>query len=249
MTNEIDHILVLSMDTEKGKDRRSILNYDFKWVKSIEAPQEIKDKFSFRYNIKEKKKTAIENTFASHLNILKYIIDNKLNNVIVNEDDAFLDGDLNALKDLKEATLLGGTLRHPSNWAKDTNWRKVNNIKLKVGVNTIDYSKYRWTQIYSVYYPVWEEAKRIYDSVVGSDKYKHYDIFIAEKRLIKKLYYPSIFTHMDNIDKNKKYIKATSQIGSAQGIIKNYKILGKDKTTFNNYNPFSSYSQPKGRVS
>ena len=42
------NILVLSMDTEKGKDRRSILNYDFKWIKSIEATEEIKEKFSFR---------------------------------------------------------------------------------------------------------------------------------------------------------------------------------------------------------
>ena len=226
------NILVLSMDTEKGKDRRSILNYDFKWIKSIEATEEIKEKFSFRYNIKEKKKTAIENTFASHLAILKYIVDNKLNNVIVNEDDAILDGDLNALIDLKEATLLGGTLRHPTNWAKDNEWRKNNNIKLNLGVNHIDYRKYRWTQIYSVYYPVWEEAERIYNSVINEDKYKHYDIYLAEKRLIKQLYYPSIFTHIDNIDKNKNYIKASSQIGSAQGIIKNYRILGKDKKTF-----------------
>ena len=242
-------ILVLSMDTEKGSDRRHILNYDYEWVKAINATPEIKEKFMFRYNIKEDKKKAIENTFASHLNILKYIIDNKINNVIVNEDDAILEGDLNALKDLKEATLLGGTLRHPTNWAKDNHWRKNNSIQLKVGENTIDYSKYRWTQIYSVYYPKWEEAKRIYDSVMNSNKYKHYDIFLAEKRLIKKLYYPSIFTHIDNIDRNKKYIKATSQIGEPQGIIKNYKILGKDKITFERYNPFSSYSHPNGRVS
>lgn len=228
-------ILVLSMDTEKGNDRRHILNYPYDWMQSIEAPESIKDKFKFRYNIKENKKTAIENTFASHLNILKYIVDNKLNQVIVNEDDAILNGNINALKDLKEATLLGGTLRHPTNWAKDKEWRKNNDIRLQIGENTIDYEKYRWTQIYSVYYPVWEEAKRIYDAVISADKYKHYDIFLAEKRLIKKLHYPSIFTHIDNVDKNKKYSKAESQIGEAQGIIQNYKMLGKDKNAFEKF--------------
>tara|TARA_Y100000768_G_C23912783_1_gene650803 strand:- start:216 stop:965 length:750 start_codon:yes stop_codon:yes gene_type:complete len=231
-------ILVLSMDTEKGRDRRSILNYPFTWVKSVDASNEIRDKFKFLPNTGDELRKIFPNGFASHLNMLQYIVKNKLNKVIVNEDDAILEGDLSVLKDVKEITLLGGTLRHPTSWAKDKEWREAFPVKLKRGVNVIDYDKFRWAQIYSVYYPTYKHAEQLHRAVSNSTGYKLYDLFLSDKRLINHFYYPSLFTHIDIIDKDRNFTRGVSQINKPQGIIKNYRLLGKDKATFLKHNPF-----------
>ena len=229
------NILVLSMETEKGEMRRSLLNYEYEWMKSIEASEELKKRFSFRYNTADNKKTGIENCFASHLNILKYIVNKKLNEVIVCEDDCFKIDDIE-YSTLKDITLLGGVIRHPTSWAKDNEFQKQNDVTFEEGVNKIDYKKYRWSGAFAIYYPTWEQSNDLLNTILSKTSYCHYDLFLSKNKLINYLYYPTPYIHCDNMDKDGDYCKATSQIGGGDGIIENYKKLGKDRLTFQKMN-------------
>jgi len=217
-------IIVLSMDTEIGEKRRNKLNYDYEWFKSVSG-EEIIDRFNFRYNTSEDKKKRIMSVFNSHLKILQKIVDEKLNDVVVCEDDSIKLNDDHQLSKINEICLFGGVLRHPSNWKEDTKWRKekVDDIieSFDDGMNKIEYDKYRWTQIYAVYYPSWEKANELLKSILESKKkYCHIDIFISKNKLINYLYYPTPFMSSDD---------GISQVDIPQGIVKDYKILGKKK--------------------
>jgi len=209
--------IVLSMENEFGEKRRKSLNYDFEWFKSVSG-ESIKDKFQFRYNTSEQKKIGIMSCFYSHINILRKIVDEKIDDVVVCEDDSFKVFDINT-ESINEICLFGGCLRHPTNWKLDTQWRKENTIIFDEGVNKIDYTKYRWTQTYAIYYPNWEKTKELLDNILESKKsYCHYDIFLSKNKLINHLYFPTPYKSCDN---------GISQISNAQGVVKDYKIKSK----------------------
>lgn len=216
-------VIVLSMDNEIGENRRKLLNYDYEWFKCVSG-EEIMDRFNFRYNTSQRLKDVIASCFNSHLKIMKKIVDEKLNDVVICEDDSFKELDIDT-SNINEICLFGGTLRHPSNWKEDSKWRKehVDEVinSFENGVNKIDYEKYRWTGTYAIYYPNWEKTNELLNNILNSKKkYCHLDIFLSKNRLINYLYYPSPFIHND---------KCISQIASSFGIIKDYKVLGKNK--------------------
>jgi len=220
-------IIVLSMETKVGEKRRKLLNYDYEWFKSITPEADFEDKFIFRYNTGEKRKKGTMGCFASHIAIMKYIVDNKIDDVVVCEDDSFKvrDFDNNSIKDI---CLLGGIIRHPTSWSKDKDFQKNNDIVFNDGVNKIDYDRYRWTHTFAIYYPNWEKTSELLNNILQSKKkYRPIDIFLSKNKLINHLYYPTPFIHND--------IEGVSQIGNSQGIIYNYKNLGKDKKTFDNF--------------
>ena len=220
-------IIVLSMETPVGEKRRKLLNYDYEWFKSITPEADFEDKFIFRYNTSEKLKKGTMSCFASHMAIMKYIVDNKIDDVVVCEDDSFKIGDFDN-KSIKDICLLGGTIRHPTSWGKDKDFQKNNDIVFHDGVNKIDYDRYRWTHTFAIYYPNWEKTSGLLNNILQSKKkYRPIDIFLSKNKLINYLYYPTPFIHNDT-----EVGEGVSQIGNSQGIIYNYKNLGKDKKTF-----------------
>ena len=215
--------LVISVNTPVGIKRRSLLNYKFTHIDGCKkAPKWIVDNFK-RLHTENPKSILLKNRmacFASHVKALKYVVKNKINRVIILEDDAFLDGLVIESLPKDGATLLGGVIRHPTRWELDkefinTKAKKIIN-KFKNGVNEIDYKKYRWNGAWAIYYPTWKIVKQILDFILSKNfKFKHYDLFLANHKLIKYLYYPSIFTHDDS--------RSISQVSSNKsGYIKNY---------------------------
>lgn len=217
-------IIVLSMDTEFGEKRRNKLNYEYEWFKSVSG-EEIMDRFNFRYNTSQRLKDATASCFNSHLKIMKKIVDEKLNDVVICEDDSIKLNDVSPqqLSKINEICLFGGVLRHPSNWKEDTKWRKekVDDIikTFDDGMNKIEYDKYRWGQTYAIYYPSWEKTNELLNNILESKKsYCHLDIFLSKNKLIKYLYFPTPFMSSD---------EGKSQINIPQGIVKDYKIQKK----------------------
>jgi len=211
-------IIVLSMDNKVGENRRKLLNYDYELFKSVSG-EEIMDRFNFRYNTSQRLKDATASCFNSHLKIMKKIVDEKLNDVVICEDDSIKVYDVLDTSNINEICLFGGAIRHPSNWSKDKEWRKekvddiVNNFK--EGLNKIDYQKYRWSGTYAIYYPNWEKTNELLKTILNSKKkYCHLDIFLSKNKLIDYLYFPSPFKSCD---------EGISQINTPQGLVKNYK--------------------------
>jgi len=209
-------VFVLSMDNEIGEERRRRINYEYEWIKAVDLDEKYKERFVFRYNTLEKNKKGVYGCFAGHLHILKKIIDEKIDSVIICEDDAIL-VDIPDLKDVNEICLLSGRIHHPKNWCEDKDFQKntADNIKFNKGMNVIDYDKYRWAGAGAIYYPTYEKALELYESIMNIKRWKHFDILLCNSKLINHLYYPSPFAICDF---NK------SQIVSPQGLVYNYRI-------------------------
>lgn len=204
-------IFVISLDNEEGEQRRSLLNYNYEWFKAdtfTDAPDWIKEKFKCMYNCKEDLKKSKIGCLSSHLKVIKHIIDNKLNDIIVCEDDAILKNPyvaeganlmIETLKcEIGSPILLTGVIHHPTSWAKDKEWKKSNDINFELGINEIDYSKFRWTNTGAIYYPSWEELNDIWDFAVMCDNLKSIDTFLCNYQMISHLHYPSIFKCVAN---------------------------------------------------
>lgn len=218
-------IFVISMDNEVGEKRRSLLNYEFEWIKSVEIDEELRGRFIFRHNAGEKHRKGVMGCLASHLHIMKKIVDEKLDDVIICEDDTFMIDKIDT-KNIEEVCLLSGRIHHPTNWVEDKNFQKnvVDTIKFEEGVNSIDYNSYRWTGTDAIYYPSYKKTLELYNDIMETKRFKHLDIMIANNRYIKYLYYPTPFIMIDN---------NFSQISKkGQGITYNYRLI-KDVNTKN----------------
>jgi hypothetical protein len=182
------HKMVISMNV----DRQELLNYDINQV--VEGvpfemcPDWIIEKMKRRYNenLDGKKFKGKCGCLAAHLKTLELICLMKLNNVIVLEDDAFLDVGLEGCdipECLEQPCLLGA----------------AQNIidSFKPGINRIDYKKFRWIGTYAILYPTWESAAKILKHVKECKTLNSWDLYLANNKLINYLHYPSVFTHDD----------------------------------------------------
>jgi len=216
-------IFLLSLDTPVGEKRRSKINYDHEIIwgtnKLEDVPQEMKDKIYVPYNVKDKDDLRRKKGCPqySYMKILKKIIDEDLYNVIICEDDAILKNeklldDLENIKDLSEPILLNAKLHHPINYRYDRQFND-RDIKFHDGINDIDFEKFRWTCCACIYYPTPESAKFIYNYINAQKRLTYFDLQLSKNKIIKKLYYPSIFYIKDD---------GVSQICKSKGFIDNY---------------------------
>lgn len=254
-------ILCISMNTAKGKARRDSLDYPYEWIQASTydtSPDYLKENFLLRWNqgITQKVEGFI-GCFASHIKCWEYIVTNELNDVIIVEDDAHICWNKIENVDFAEfpqdsPCLLGGTLRSCPPWSKDREFQLGQNLKdindFEHGINQIDYVKHRWTQTHAIYYPNWMVAQGILDYINNhSGKFKSPDLFLSDHRLVKYLHYPSLFDHNDMLDSNRQPLKTSNSIitPSGQGVIRNYRMLGKNQQTVKKYTEPFRWRTPK----
>ena len=149
------------------------------------------------------KKTAC---FLSHLNLMKHIVENKINNVIVVEDDAVL---VNPLpEDLPDTfTYLGGFIRNK----KITSKEKIE-IDHKKGLNVLD-EKYRMVCCLAYYIPKWEIAEEIVQRLEGLKRWRAIDVSLPNILKEIKYIYPAPFCeeHSESQIMNKKKTKFANE--------------------------------------
>jgi hypothetical protein len=131
---------------------------------------------------------------------MKYIIENKLNHVIVIEDDAIIDfSRLHELDDIKGFCYIGGRLQATK--LKDDNVFQSQikkTLELKK-LNKIDTDKYIITGAHGLYFETWEVAKDILDDIESQPRRRASDVElkrIQKKRphIISQFVYPAIST-------------------------------------------------------
>ena len=122
----------------------------------------------------------------SHLNLLKHIVEHKINKVIVVEDDAL---QVNPIpEDLPAFCYLGGWIANKKITSND----KIS-IDHKVGVNELDSSKYRMITTLSYYISRWEIAQEIVRSIEGLKRWRAVDLLYGNLIENPKYIYPSVF--------------------------------------------------------
>ena len=140
--------------------------------------------------------------FLSHLKLLKHIADNKLNKVIVVEDDAL---QVNPLPDSLPDTFtyLGGFICNK----KITSKEKII-VEHKEGINTLD-EKYRMLTTLSYYIPTYQIAGDLYDKLIKLKRWRAIDIVYGNIIENPKYIYPAVYveepyeSQITNKDKTK----------------------------------------------
>ena len=168
------------------------------------------DRLKIMWNAGEKKRKCGAGILNSHINLIKEIADNKIDQAFVVEDDVVIDYkrlEKMKLEKLPQDSLIyfGGVL-HPPTSFKDKSWSYEKTIKdFKKGINKIEPTKYRIFGGFGYYIPKWEIAKELYETFEEKPKLKPLDTemtYLQKKGIIKYFYYPAIsYLHMDDAEK------------------------------------------------
>lgn len=187
--------------------------YDCRWAKynknyelfmgvdgyKIKEDNEYFKKIRNRYNIKPKQKQNVVGCFLSHLKVMEYIVENKLNEILIIEDDAVVDFKLLNKINLDELqqdkmTYFGGIIRGLT-LKKDFNYERVVEDIFE-GINTIDTSKYKIGGNHGYYFPKWEVAEQVITYLKNKPVLKaidgEFDLLQREGKLIDSFIFPAI---------------------------------------------------------
>ena len=162
------------------------------------------------WNAGDKKKKCTAGILNSHMSIIKKIVKNKINQALVIEDDAIVDFaklkkiNLNKLPQ-DSIVYFGGTL-HPPDTFKNKTWSHAKTIRnFKKGINKINPEKFRILGGHGYYFPTWEIAKELLDTVDKKKKMRALDtemVKLQRSGKIKYFYYPALsYLNMEDAKK------------------------------------------------
>ena len=209
--------VVNAYDDRKGKydkDERYEL-YDAVWFEDVTEEQV--DNYYFRHNAKMDLRKKVVACSLSHKNLLRKIIDDNLEEVIILEDDALIkDWDrLEELKNVKEFCYLGGDITSP--FLKDMKTFKQDGEKDNVryccekGINQINKDVFKIGQTCGYYIPNASVAQDILSNIPHGKKERAIDneyIALQKKGKINLFLYPAIATlHIKDAIKGFTYSK------------------------------------------
>jgi hypothetical protein len=141
--------------------------------------------------------------YISHRNLYRYIVQNKLDKVLILEDDAFQVNDIPHPDDLPVDgfTYIGGFSSHV----------RLTDGPLKVefekGINQIKNKEYRMIMCLAIYIPTWQTARRMYDSLDYNGRCRAVDTMLRNAFCPQYVNYPASFVERPDksqIRKNKR---------------------------------------------
>ena len=142
------------------------------------------------HNARESHKRCVAGCSESHLSLLEHIYENKIDNVIILEDDVDIDFDrLDILKDVKEFCYLGGHFQ-----GKNLKHKAYTGILFE-GVNTITPFTHTIAGAYGYYIPSYDIAESLYINIMSKVKRRGFDCELRRLQKgdkIRKYIYPAI---------------------------------------------------------
>ena len=169
--------------------------------------------------------------YVSHRNIYRYIVANKMNKVLIIEDDAFQVNDIPNPDDLPDDgfTYLGGFSNHLQMVKGPLK------VDFEKGINEIKNKEYRMIMCLAIYIPNWQTARRMYDSLDYNGRCRAVDTMLRNAFCPQYVYYPAVFIERpeeSQIRKNKrKFSNSKYEHVSAKMIMDEINNLG-DSPTF-----------------
>lgn len=141
--------------------------------------------------------------FKSHFLLLRYIVDNKLNKVIVCEDDA--EQIVHEIPDdLGDGFVyLGGYFLNK----KRTDGEYKGDCGSVNGLNDLSDKNFDVCMTMSYYIGTWEVASALLEEINSLNRWRAIDILFMKSKVLKKYYYPAIFRERplgSTIRKNKR---------------------------------------------
>ena len=165
----------------KGCNGKEELDYDF-----------VLETYINMWNCSKDHRFNVAGCGESHLSLMKYIIENQLNDVIVIEDDALVDFDrLEELKDVNDFCYVGGGFDPVR--LKD----KVDRSKCSCqeGINTINPKHFTIGGAHGYYFPTYQICSWLYETITKKSKRRAIDSefrILQKKEQMTKYIYPAI---------------------------------------------------------
>jgi GR25 family glycosyltransferase involved in LPS biosynthesis len=171
-------------------DRRS--HFDESWTRwrargRNDISSEIDKKMSSYWNIERNNHLGKCGCFVSHIELLNHIVENKLDEVIICEDDAEQISEIPNLGD--NFLYLGGFFMSK----KRTDGNYKGEVISEEGINTLKDKPFDIFMTMSYYIGKWEVAKELRDWILSQKRYKAIDVMYANSPIDKYYYYPAIF--------------------------------------------------------
>jgi GR25 family glycosyltransferase involved in LPS biosynthesis len=171
-------------------DRRS--HFDESWTRwrargRNDISSEIDKKMSSYWNIERNNHLGKCGCFLSHIELLNHIVENKLDEVLICEDDAEQISEIPILND--NFVYLGGFFM--SKKRTDGNYKQE--VISEEGINTLKDKPFDIFMTMSYYIGKWEVAKELRDWILSQKRYKAIDVMYANSPIDKYYYYPAIF--------------------------------------------------------
>ena len=141
------------------------------------------------WNIDPNEHNAKCGCYMSHTMLYQYIVTNKINDVLIIEDDAYLIGEIPDTKDLPQDgfTYLGGLSYH----------KRLTDGPLKIefedGINKIDHSKYRMLMTVAIYIPHHSVAFKMLRACKERGRPRAIDTMLVHTHVNQYVYYPAPF--------------------------------------------------------
>tara|TARA_R110000737_G_scaffold258851_1_gene267464 strand:- start:3834 stop:5402 length:1569 start_codon:yes stop_codon:yes gene_type:complete len=181
------YLINMKKDKDKLLNHKGVMRWEAVVGKSVDM-EVIKNSLLYaRYNTKEEKVKGMYGCLMSHLTLLQYIVDEKMNNVCVLEDDSTSDFIVpDDLKKTDHITYLGGWLVNLK--MKDIKKVVEEKSSFSNGLNKLENSRVLTTRAY--YIPKWECALNLLEYIHKKKVWKAIDIMMSE--YVKHLYYPAL---------------------------------------------------------
>lgn len=176
---------------EKYKNDKRYIRW--KGVNGNDLPMDEVNKIITMWNAKEKHKRSVAGCCMSHLQLMKYIIDNRIDDVLIIEDDALVDFDLinkKILHGVEGMIYFGGRIQSPVLKKKLDKSR----IEFNHGLNTINPNLFTITGGHAYYFKTYGDCEDIYYKIVSKDRIRAIDAefrILQKKEVIKHFIYPA----------------------------------------------------------
>lgn len=191
----IKHIFVTHLDTaperwEKFKNNDSIIKWSAREQKTMinDITEEEAKRMISMWNLPRNKHLAKCGITLSHYKLYKYIIENKLNDVLILEDDALLVGNYRKDYPSDRITYIGGFFHQ--NKMMDSS--PVTHVEHKDGINYPD-GTYSIMMTLSYIIPTYEIARQLVEYLDGLKRWRSIDIMVWKSPLLKAYVYPAVY--------------------------------------------------------
>jgi len=169
---------------DKGCKRWSATNFD-----EIKVNDPLIPKLISYYNISMKEHLCKIGCIKSHTGLWRYIVQNKLNDILILEDDAELVGEIPDSSKLPQDgfTYLGGLT-----------FNKIitqgpKKVQLNEGVNHVNNEDFRMIMLVAYYIPHYSIAEKMLNTFDEKERFRMVDTMIYKTKTNQYLYYPAPF--------------------------------------------------------
>ena len=154
----------------------------------IEVSDEINKKMISYYNLPRPAHLGRCGCFISHMRLYQHIVENKLNDVLILEDDAVKVADIPTEYPNDAITYLGGFIKNKQITSKKDIFFNTEN-----GIHPVDKTKLRVLMTMSYIVPTWQVARDILQEINSLQRYRAIDILLGNININTYYSYPASY--------------------------------------------------------